>query len=112
MGFEPTRMDVCGPSRKFRELLHRKAGLSNQRPQSYLGEFIVVGYRQSPARWDGVPEKHVAAVLLIECVANSTESADGLAARNYRPLHQPATSMTSSRMLGGTGSPCFFRLFR
>ena len=34
------------------------------------------------------------------------------AARNNRQLHPMATSMISSCMLGGTGSPCLSRLLR
>ena len=74
--------DACDTSKKFCELLHRKPGLSNQRPQGSLGEFLVIGNRQASVRWVGVPENHVAAVLLIEFVANFSERPDRFAARN------------------------------
>jgi hypothetical protein len=54
----------------------------------------------------------VAPVLLIEFVSGFSECLDCLAAGNNRQLQPPATSMTSSRMLGGKGSPCFRRLFK
>ena len=105
--------------KKSRELFHRESGLSNQRSEGSFGEFLMVGNGEASVRWVGVPENHVAAVLLIEFIANLAECLDRLAecldrlaAGNYRQLHPPATSMTSSRMLGGTGSPCFFRLLR
>ena len=54
----------------------------------------------------------MAPVLFIEFVSGSLERLDCLAAGNYRQFHPPATSMTSSRMLAGNGSPCFRRLFK
>ena len=98
--------------KKSRELLHRESGLSNQSSKGSFGKFLMVGNGKASVRWVGVPENHVAAVLLIEFVADLAECLDRLAARNYRQLHPPATSMTSSRMPGGTGSSCFFKLFR
>jgi hypothetical protein len=62
--------------------------------------------------WVGVPKNDVATVLLVEFVPDLSECLDCLAARNYWQLHPLATSITSSRMLGGNGSPCFRRLFK
>ncbi len=94
------------------ELFHRESGLSNHRSKGSFGQFLTVGNWEASVRGGGVPENHVVAVLLVELVANFSECPDRLAAGNHRQLHPPAASMTSSRMLGGTGSPCFFRLFR
>ena len=63
-------------------------------------------------RWVGVSENDVATVLLIEFVSGLSECLDCLAARNHWQLHPLVTSMTSSRMLGLKGSPCFRRLFK
>jgi hypothetical protein len=72
----------------------------------------MVGNGEASVRRVGVPENDVAAVLLIEFVSDLLECLDCIATRNHRQLHPLATSMTSSRMLGGNGSPCFRRLFK
>ena len=56
-------------------------------------------------------QNNVAAVLLIEFIPEFAKCFDGVGAGNYRQLHPP-TSITSSIMLGGTGSPCLFKLIR
>jgi hypothetical protein len=65
--------DACDSSKKFREFFHRESGLSNQRSEGSFGEFLMVGNGQASVRWVGVPENHVAAMLLIEPVANLAE---------------------------------------
>src|ERR1017187_3854478 len=81
--------------------------------QRYVfGQFLVVGNGEAPVRWIGATKNDVATVLLIEFVAGLLECLDCFAARNHWQLHPAATSMTSSRMPGGNGSPCFLRLFK
>jgi hypothetical protein len=98
--------------KKSCELVHRKPGLSNQRPQGSFSQFFMVGNGEASVRWGGVPKNDVATVLIILFVSDLSECLDCLAARYHRQLHPLATSMTSSRMLGGNGSPCFRRLFK
>jgi hypothetical protein len=95
---------------KPRELLHGKAGISNERSKRPLGQFFVVGNRQAPIWRAAVPKNHVAAVLYVEFLAGFAQSPHGVIASNNWQFHPVATSMTSSNMLGGTGSPCFLRL--
>ena len=57
-------------------------------------------------------QNDVAPMLLVEFVSKLSECLDGLTAGNHRQFHPIATSITSSVMLGGIGSPCFFRLLR
>lgn len=57
-----------------------------------------------------MPENHMAAALLIQFVSQLLEYLNSLTAGNDRQFHPPETSITSSDMLGGTGSPCFIRL--
>jgi hypothetical protein len=54
----------------------------------------------------------MAALLHIHFVADPEEGFDRLRAGDNRQFHPPGTSITSSSMPGGTGSPCFRRLFR
>jgi hypothetical protein len=98
--------------KESRELVHRKPGLSDQCPKGSFSQFFMIGNGEASVRWVGVSKNDVATVLLVEFVSGRSECLDCLAARNYRQLHPPATSMTSSRILGGNGSPCFRRLFK
>ncbi len=66
--------------KKSRELLHGESGLSDERSKRSLGQILVVGYGEAPVRWLGMPEDHVAAVLLIEFVAKLSKCLDRLAA--------------------------------
>jgi len=98
--------------KELRELVHRKPGFSNQRPKGSFGQFCVVGNGEASVRRVGVPKNDVTPVLRIPFVSDFPECPDSVAAGNHRQLHPPATSITSSRMLGGKGSPCFRRLIK
>jgi len=104
---DPVRAAVL---KQPRELFHRKPSLSNQRPKSPFGKFFVIWNGEAPVGRIGASKNDVAPVLLIEFVSQLSESLNGIAAGNHRQLHPPATSMISSSMLGGTGSPCFVKL--
>ena len=93
-----------------RELFHRNPSLSNQCPKSPFGEFIVIWNGETPVGRIGASKNDVAPVLLIKLVSQLSESPNGIATANHRQLHPPATSMISSSMPGGTGSPCFVKL--
>jgi hypothetical protein len=110
---QPTRIaEAARILKKPSELFHRKPGLSNQRSQGSFGQFLMVGNGKASVRRVGASKDDVAPVLLVEFVSGLPECPDGGATGNHRQLHPPETSMTSSIMLGGTGSPCFRRLFR
>jgi hypothetical protein len=53
------------------------------------------------------PVDDVAPVLFVEFVPDFSERSYRLDASNDRQLHPPPSSMSSSSMLGSTGSPCF-----
>jgi hypothetical protein len=97
---------------KPRELFYCKSSLPNERPKSSFSHFFVVGNGKTPVRWIGASKDDVAPVLLIEFVSGFSECLDRVTARNHWQLHPPETSITSSIMLGGTGSPCLRRLFK
>lgn len=90
---------------QLRELFHGNASFSNQRPQGSFGKFFMIGDGKASVRRVDVSNDNVAAVLRIECVSDFLKRLDCFAPRNYRQLHPPAISMTSSKILGGTGSP-------
>jgi hypothetical protein len=98
--------------KELRELVHRKPGFSNQRPKGSFGQFCVVGNGEASMRRVGVSKNDVTPMLRIPFVSDFTECPGSVSTGNHRQLHPPATSMTSSRMLGGNGSPCFRRLIK
>jgi hypothetical protein len=67
----------------------------------------MVGNRKASVRRHGVSKYHVASVLDVEFVPGLSECADCIAAGHDRQFRLLVTSTTSSRMLGGKGSPCF-----
>jgi hypothetical protein len=54
---------------KSREFVHSKPGLSNQRPEGSLGQFLVIGDGEASVRRVCVSKNDVATVLLIEFVS-------------------------------------------
>jgi hypothetical protein len=98
--------------KELRELVDRKPNFSNQRPKGSFGQFSVVGNGEASVRRVGVSKNDVNPVLLVRIVSDFLECPDSVATGNHRQLHPPATSITSSRMLGGKGSPCFRRLIK
>ena len=99
-------------SEEIYELVDGQARGADQRPKSAFGKFLMVGDGEAPVGWLGVPKENVATLLHIHLIADPAEGLDCLCAGNDRQFHPPGTSMTSSSMPGGTGSPCFRRLFR
>lgn len=95
-GGAPIRIKESG------ELIDREPGFSNQRPQGPFGKLFVIRNGQSPARRGRVPQDDAAFVLPVDFVSDSAQRPDRVAAGDNRELHPPATSMTSSSMLGGT----------
>src|SRR5258708_28497550 len=75
--------------KQTRELIHRKPGLSNQRPKGPFGKFFVIWNGEAPIRRLGSSKNDVAPVLLIEFVSGFSECFDCLAAGNNRQLHPP-----------------------
>lgn len=59
-----------------------------------------------------VTQNNVAARLVIYLVADLLKDPDRLLTRNAWQPARASTSMTSSDMGGGIGSPCFLRLAR
>ncbi len=57
-------------------------------------------------------ENDVASGLVVLFVANLRKRPNGFATGYNRQLAQRATSTVSSQMVGGIGSPCFFKLSR
>jgi len=83
-----------------RELFHSEPGLSDQRSKASVRRL-------------GVSKNDVATVLLIKFISHFSKCPDCVATGHNRQLHPPATSMTSSTMLGGNGLQCFWwRLFK
>jgi len=57
-------------------------------------------------------QSDVAALLMVEPVADPGQGLDQLSAGNHRKPGHTATSTISSEMGGGMGSWCFSKLFR
>jgi hypothetical protein len=112
VGFELDPAASLGTVRlqQLSKLFHCKPSLANQSSKSPFRPLFVIWNGKAPMRGIAAPEKDVAAVLLIDFVSGFSECLDCLGAGNNRQPHPPTTSMTSSIMLGGTGSPCFLKL--
>ena len=94
------------------KFLNGQADLPDQASERALGEFAVIGNRETAVRRVPVAEDDVAAGLMVHHIAESLERPDGLLAGYHGQLRQVGTSTVSSQMDGGIGSSCFRRLSR
>ena len=63
------------------EFLDGQACLADQRPQSSLREFLVVGHGETPVGRLGVTKDHVASLLHIDFITEAAEGFHGLRPR-------------------------------
>ena len=97
---------------KRRELFDSNAGFADQRTKRSLSDFAVIG-NCKPAKWRfAVAEDDVTALLAIDFVPELAKYSNGFAPGDSRNEAHTATSMTSSWIEGGIGSPFSRRLSR
>ena len=97
---------------KRRQLFDSDTGFADQRTKRSLCDFAVIGNRK-PAKWGfPVAEDDVTALLTIDFVPELAKRSNGFAPGDSRYEAHTATSMTSSWMEGGIGSPFSRRLSR
>ena len=73
------------------KFLDSQARIADQRPQSSLREFLVVGQGKTPMGRLGVTKDNVASLLHINFITDPPEGLNGLRSGHHRQSHQPAT---------------------
>ena len=91
-------------------MLLGQASVTDKGAERALGEFAVVGNSEATPR--GMAQDDVATGLVVGFLADLTEGFDGVRTGTNREAAHTGTSMISSVMGLGTGSPCFSRLWR
>ena len=91
-------------------MLLGQASVADKGAECALGEFAVVGNGEATAR--GMTLDDVAAGLVVSFVTDLAEGFDGVSTGTDREAAHTVTSMISSVMGLGRGSPCFSRLWR
>ncbi len=91
------------------EIDHRQTRLTEDRPQSSLGTFTMVGNRDAAMRRLSISQCNMAASLMVDSEPDFRQHLHDLLAGYNQTLAQTSTSSESG---GGTGSPRFSRLSR
>lgn len=97
-------------SQQLAELFLGQTGLADEHAQCALGQLPVIRDGQTATR--RMAQDDVAAGLVVHRVADTDESFDRVRARTNGKAAHAGTSMISSLMPRGTGSPCCLRLAR
>lgn len=99
-------------SNEGNELFHSDSGLPDQGSKSSLCKFAVIRNCEPTKGRDRVAKYDVTALLAVDFIAKPLERGDRIATRDPREGAHTATSMTSSWIDGGIGSPRSRRLSR
>ena len=105
-------LDSALPAQELRKLLDRNARLADQCPQRTLRDFAVIRDREPAKRRLAMSQDDVTALLTVDLVPEPAERGYGRSPGYPRQQTHTATSITSSWMEGGIGSPRSRRLSR
>lgn len=94
------------------KLFNADSGFADEGSKSALREFPMIWHGEPAIRWPDTAKNDMAPLLPIDLVSKATKRGDGLTTRDPRQRAQTATSITSSRIDGGMGSPRSRRLSR
>jgi hypothetical protein len=100
------------PLQQIEKLVERYTCFTHYCSQSAFGDFAVVWNNQSAKGRPRHTKNHVATGLSVKTVPALFERANQFETRNARQGAQTLTSMTSSSIGGGIGSPWALRLSR
>ena len=94
------------------QLFHRKSCLSDDCTQSSFRNFLVIRHYEASMGHRELSQHDVTAALPVDFVSKLDKRSNQVSTGDSRQNAQPRTSITSSSMGGGAGSPCARKLSR